>query len=124
MPRPKGIQKTGGRLKGTRNKVNSAAQDIADRIGVNPIEVLCWFTMGDWKKLGYEQSKQVKAITQYGELMEDVVRPIDRLSAAAELAQYLYPKKKAIEYSGPDGDAIPVEVVYVAEFGANDESKS
>jgi hypothetical protein len=40
----------------------------------------------------------------------EAVSPETRCRAASELASYIAPKLKAIEHSGPGGDAIPHKV--------------
>jgi len=90
----------GGRTKGTPNRKTEEAEAIARKLGCNPIEILCRFAMDDWKKLGYNEQSS-KFLTQKGELIEKpLITPEIRMKAASELAQYLYPKRKAIEHSG------------------------
>lgn len=90
----KGRAKTGGRKKGAKNKITIALEEglheKAKRLGVDPFEVLCLFAKGDHKAL-------------------DEPFPIDprlRLRAAGEAAEYLYPKRRAIEMTGKDGSPI------------------
>lgn len=88
MPAPKGHPRYGGRKKGTPNKSSVPAQQIAERLGVDPFEVLCLFVKGDAKKL---------------KIKKDQLTPGIRVAAAMEAAQYLYPKRKAVEHSGELG---------------------
>lgn len=81
----KGLPKTGGRKKGCPNKKTQELRECAERLGVNPFEVLLLFAEGNWKALGYNRS---------------VIAPPVRARAAAEACQYLHPKRKAIEHSG------------------------
>jgi hypothetical protein len=68
--------KTGGRVKGTPNKRTAEVQQILEQLNCNPIEGM--------------------AI-----IAENVKLDITiRLNAYKELAQYIYPKRKAIEHSG------------------------
>lgn len=92
MGSPKGRVKTGGRKKGTPNKQAEELRDIADRLGVNPFEVLLLFAKGDWKALGYKKRKYAP---------DPEIHPSIRARAAAEANQYLHPKRKAIEHSAP-----------------------
>lgn len=75
MPRHKGTPKTGGRKKGTKNKAAFPVAELCNALGCNPIEVLIEFC----------QSKN----------------PSHRFMAARELAQYLQPKRRAIDISAP-----------------------
>jgi hypothetical protein len=99
-----GGPKTGGRQKGTPNKVSAAqridAIAIAEQLECNPFEVILNFVKGDWRALGY-QSPTKTLFTAEGTPYEvDVITPEMRLSAAKEATQYLIPKKKALEISG------------------------
>lgn len=77
MPFEPGKTKTGGRQKGTPNKIT---QDIAlrcEEMGCDPIKILMEFALHH---------------------PEDSTR----FDAAKELCQYLYPKRKAMELSNAD----------------------
>jgi len=77
VPRPKGLPKTGGRKKGTPNKATYPVAELCEKLGCNPIEALIAFCKSQ--------------------------HPDFRFAAAKELAQYLHPKRKAVELSGPNG---------------------
>lgn len=96
--RPKGSPKTpgSGRKKGTRNKNSLPLLEMAEKLQINPFEVLLLFAAGDWKRLGYE-SKIMTTDTQYGVKENYTIDPAVRARAAAEAAHYLYPKLKATE---------------------------
>ena len=80
MPFEKGMEKQGGRRKGSKNKRSLLPMHRAEELGVDPFELLLYFAKGDAEKLGY------KSIS------------IDlRLIAIKEACQYIYSKKKAIE---------------------------
>jgi Fe2+ transport system protein FeoA len=84
--RPKGYPKTGGKKKGSVNKI-SLAKEVAARLeelGCDPIAGLATIA-GD------------PAVDHYV-----------RVRCYSELAQYLYPKRRAIEHSGPGGGPIPI----------------
>ena len=94
------MPKYGGRAKGTPNRTALPLQQLADKLGVNPFEILCRFAVGDAKGLGYSSDIILKH-NQKGETIEQpLIAPELRVKAAAEAAQYLYPKRKAIEHSG------------------------
>lgn len=81
-----------GRKPGSVNKKTEALQEIADRNGVNPFEILCLIAKGDLRNLGY----------QFGESQVPLDYQIDiatRMGAAKEAARYLYPQRKAVELS-------------------------
>jgi hypothetical protein len=69
-------RKTGGRVKGTPNKGTVAVAERLEAMGCDPIEGMARIAM-------------------------DITTPIEvRAKLYSELAQYIAPKRKAIEYSG------------------------
>lgn len=84
MPRPKGLPKTGGRKKGTPNKLTRDADAIAQEMGIDPLRVLL-------------------ELCNHRE-------PTIRISAAKEAAKYVYTQKRATELSGPSGQPIQTQV--------------
>lgn len=84
MAHPKGTPKppTSGRKKGTPNKVTQTMQQFFDDRGIFIPEKII-------------------------ELMPEL-EPRDRIKAWLEVAQYVYPKRKAIEVTGKDGEAVKV----------------
>lgn len=120
MPRPKGLPKTGGRKPGS---VNAITGYLAFRPeGWSPFQVLfagarnelpCSKCRGSgrtkyWKRqnrrdLGKLCSRVCESC--YGDKLERL-SPETILKAAAELAQYESPKKKAIEVTGEDGGPV------------------
>lgn len=98
MPFEKGRPKTGGRQKGVENKKKLSLLNKAIELGVDPFEILLRFAAGDWKGLGYK----TETIIRYSKDCsneEFVILPAVRAKAAAEAAQYLYPKKKSVEFT-------------------------
>ncbi len=94
----KGEAKTGGRQKGTPNKRTSAIEAMLKRKGCDPLEFLADVVVGKTKvPLTHITSKTGKLVTIKGLPTLD-----QRLSAARELAQYIAPKRKAIEIGDPD----------------------
>jgi hypothetical protein len=106
-------KKTGGRQKGTPNKKTQDVMEVCERLGLNPIEVLARFALGDWNGLGYESAQIEVNHTEYGSVLKYTIDPGVRSKCAAELASYIFPKRKAIEHSGPDGDPLQTLVVEV-----------
>jgi hypothetical protein len=107
----KGGKKTGGRTKGTPNKDTLPLREMAERIGVNPFEVLLRFAAGDWQGLGYDKKCTTKWTGSGIEYEEDTITPLMRLTAAKEAVQYLESKRKAIELSnsGESGFKVIIE---------------
>lgn len=93
-----GQPKTGGRKKGTPNKrATIDANAIAERMNVNPFEILLSIAAGDWESLGYPSATTTR-YSQSGEpYTVDVIELGDRLSAAKDACTYLMPKRKALE---------------------------
>ena len=122
MSRPKGIPKTGGRQKGTPNKRTLELMDVLEAAGYkggddDPV-------VGLWKVASGQITMPVvvTAITEDGLTMtvEDVpLEPALRVKCMAEFAQYLYPKRKAVEVSGTDGGPVQVYFLNLAELEAS-----
>ena len=96
MGKPKGLPKSGGRTKDTPNKSTLEAHQLAQKLGVDPLEILLNFAGGRWKELGYESEKVTKF---YGENMviEDTITPELRQKSAKDACEYIYAKRKAID---------------------------
>lgn len=95
-----------GRPKGSKNKWTEELHEIAQRLGVNPVEILLRFAAGDWKGLGYSSPTEIR-YTMDGKPYEvDKIEVKERVRAAADAAPYLFPKRKSVEHSGPDGQAL------------------
>lgn len=90
-----------GRPKGSPNKRTSDLLDIAERLDVNPFEVLLHFAKGDYKALGYDefQSKVVGKGKDASMVEELTISPELRQKSAKDACEYLYPKRKAVEHS-------------------------
>lgn len=86
----------------TNRKKGKDLNILADELGVQPFEILLRAAAGDWRGLGYSSGFETK-YTANGTAYEVDILPIDlRIAAAKEAAQYLHPKKRAIEHSGSD----------------------
>lgn len=85
--RPKGIPKTGGRVKGTKNK-RIDARELAEKIGVDPLEVLMRFAKGDFSGYDFDPEE---------------ITPLVIITAAKEATKYIYATQKAVEISGSVG---------------------
>jgi hypothetical protein len=78
-----------GRPKGSKNKNTIEAIEILEKKGMNPLEVMADMAMDE------NVSESVRA----------------RL--LCELASYIYPKRKAVEISGPDDEALTVKILKI-----------
>ena len=87
--------KTGGRIKGTPNKKTVEVCERMEQLGFDPIESMV------------EICNQAMADKDYS--LAGIM--------AKELAQYVYPKRKAIEYISEELDLPPMEITvqYVDE---------
>ncbi len=79
-------KKTGGRVKGTPNKLSAMVATRLEELGCDPIEGMALIAMDE------NSPDELK-----GRMF-------------AELAQYVYPKRKAIEHTGAGGSAIEMNV--------------
>ena len=94
----------GGRKKGSLNKRTYEAEALAERLGVDPLEILLLFAKGDWESLGYENEFLFSEGPE-GEIKPRlVITPEMRLNSAKEAVKYLYFQKKAVDHTS-DGDA-------------------
>ena len=90
MSRPKGLPKTGGRTRGTPNKKSDELLRKLEKLGCDPIEGLATIAMAPETKLDL------------------------KVRCYAELAQYVYPKRKAVDLGGQDDEpAIHFEVKHI-----------
>lgn len=85
MAAPKGHPRYGGRKKGSVNKVTQSIQQFFDDNGIFIPEKII-------------------------ELMPEL-EPRDRMKAWLEVAQYVYPKRKAIEVTGKDGEPVKISQI-------------
>jgi hypothetical protein len=104
VPRTPGSNRTpgSGRKKGTPNKRTGEAREVFVKHKIDPLEVLALMAKGDWKALGYKE----------GEEPDQKLALELRFYAAKEGAQYLYPKRKAVEITNEGG--VQVQVHHVA----------
>lgn len=79
-------QKTGGRVAGTPNKRTSELKERLEALGCDPIEGMAQIAM------------------------DAATTPELRGRMFAELAGYLYPKRKAVEVKGDDGPSVIFQI--------------
>lgn len=98
-------KKTGGRAKGVANKITQELFDVAERLECNPFEVLLHYAKGDFEALGYEEYQIM--VTKTGETVTVLtIDPALRQKSAKDACEYLFPKRKAIEHTGKDGEKL------------------
>lgn len=85
-------ERRGGRQKGTPNKASLGVLEQLQALGCDPIANLANFACG----------KPIKAMVE-GEERQIVPSLDQQLQANKELAQYVAPKRKAVEHSGAIG---------------------
>lgn len=130
-PKPPGSGRKKGslaRLGATKGPISQQAKNVAERlniVGCDPFDILAKIAMGTLPcgvcfgmgKTRYQAGKdrQFERTCQscYGSALEHL-SPGDRMRAAAELAQYLEPKRKAIEVAGTGGGPIQSRHEFVA----------
>jgi len=122
-----GHKKIGGRTKGTPNKLTKEAIEILERLGCNPIEGMAKIAAGDipcrvcrGKGKTLYQPARGKELAErtcescYGSGKE-IITPELSGKMYAELANYIYPKRRAIEHSGsinaPDFNSMSPEQI-------------
>jgi len=86
MPRPKGLPKTGGRRLGTPNKRTDELTEQLLRLGCDPVAGLAKIAL------------------------DDKTSPELKVRCYAELAQYVHPKRKAMDL-GSAKDSEPLKIV-------------
>lgn len=91
--------KTGGRGPNSKNKKTIEAQEKADKLGIDPFELLLLYAKRDWKRLGYKSEFTIKYIGE-NQVEEPVISPELAASSAAKACEYLLPKRKSVEVSG------------------------
>lgn len=81
--------KTGGRVAGTPNKSTAELQEKLAAMGCYPLEGLARIAMNPRTPLAV------------------------RVKAYAEIAPYIHPRRKAVEHTGENGNALKIEVTRI-----------
>lgn len=98
--------KTGGRQKGVPNKKTQIIESILDELNCDPIKILAAVANGEQMRarIGVGELSKKAPGREDGDddfIEGDVIPTLDqRIAAAKELCNYVYPKRKAIEHSG------------------------
>ncbi len=107
----------GGRKKGVPNKAVIPLREKAEKLGLDPFQMLLHFANANWEALGYSSPTETK-YTARGEAYEvPLITPEHRLRALTELCQYLYPKLKAIEHTGKEAEVKASTVIILPSNG-------
>lgn len=93
-----------GRKKGTPNKKTQELRDKCEAAGVDPFDVLLQICKGTKEIIVKDDKGKEKTV-------ELPINTEHRLAAAKELCQYIYPKRKAIELTSDEDNAIKVSIV-------------
>ncbi len=109
MAAPKGHARYGGRKKGVKNKDSIPAQELADKLGVDPFEILLLFAKGDWAALGYKDEFDFIPGPN-GPIEKRIIAPELRQKAAKDSATYLRPQLKSLEVSNKDEQGFMVMI--------------
>jgi len=96
----KGMKKTGGRPKGGQNKRTVEIRDMLEAMDCDPLEFMAKVVNGE-----IDQKIVVRTGKDGVPVMATAPASLDqRLAAARELAQYIAPKRKAIELGDGEGN--------------------
>jgi hypothetical protein len=114
MPFKEGKPKTGGRKKGVANKRTRELQDFLDEKNFNPAAKLILIYRKAMKEYGraedvhdiIEDTRRGMGFKAVGASDQGPTYLGIALSAAKDLMQYVYPKRKAIEHTGKDGSPL------------------
>lgn len=100
-----GHKKEGGRAKGTPNK---KTKELMELIGdFSPVPGLIAICERDYKALGIEEFIFVEKAE--GEVKAQPTITVDlQMQAMKELMKYMYPQKRAVELSNPEGQVFKV----------------
>ena len=107
-------ERRGGRVKGTPNKATQDVQAKLAAIGCDPFEGMAKLASGEVPCLMCRESGHLPSGDPCPKCLgtgAEVVPVEVRGRMHSELAQYVAPKRKAVEMSGPNGGAVQVEDV-------------
>lgn len=104
-------QRKGGRQKGTPNRATQDLINKARELDVDPFEVLLLYVKRDWKALGFSSPTETKVLKDGGTIEIERITSDMQIECAREVCQYLYPKRKAIEFSNEGGDSEGFKIV-------------
>ena len=122
--RQPGTTKTGGRIKGSTNKKTLEVIDTLAKLKCDPIEGMAKIAMDDRSALDKKSQKIVKELRVLLKSKPDLLEFFEMVLASwkgyapelrakmySELAQYVFPKRKAVELSTDPNNPIAVQVI-------------
>lgn len=112
MPFEKGNKLAPGRAQGSKNRRTKMIEEIVEKIGVDPFEVLMMIAAGDWKGLGYDNECYFSEKPEGEVKLGYTITPEMRLQAAKEASSYLYAKKK---------ESDPIDVQKIEDLSIEDK---
>lgn len=96
--------------KGIPNKITSSARELAEKMGVDPLNILLLFAKGDWAALGYKEETRITQDGDNGTKYEYHIEPNVRMKAAESACRYIYPTQKAVEITSPDDGGLRIVI--------------
>lgn len=89
-----------GKPKGAIGYKTRRAEDLANKLNCDPLEILLLFAKGDWEALGYDSGVMIKESGDgKSTFMEYTITPELRAQCAAKASEYYHAKKKSIEHT-------------------------
>ncbi len=130
--RPKGQPRTGGRIKGTANKKTIEVIETLAKLKCDPIAGMAKIAMDARSPLDLESLEMVRRIKNALQGKKDLLEFFEMLLSSwrnyppelrakmfSELAQYVFPKRKAIEHTGQNGEPLQISIVKFGSKNAN-----
>ena len=125
MPRggSKPGERRGGRKLGTPNKNSTRVAEICNRLKCDPVELMVKICKGDLPcgvchgagrspfQPARGESIGVRTCESCYGSGKERIGPRERQAAASDLMGFIYPKLKAIELTGADGEALDMKMV-------------
>lgn len=125
LPAGRKKQKNSGRKKGTTNRRTRELLEILDQLGFEPLTEIIRVNREAWKE--YDRCSEIHDALQENRFqlgMKSLVEETDAPkylklaeSSAAEVMQYTFPKRKAVEHTGENGK--PLEATQVVLYLPN-----
>jgi hypothetical protein len=90
-----------GRPRGSKNQDTVYVQEQLEALDCRPLELLAWIASGDSGRLGSNEQISMQL----------------RLKAASTLAEYLYPRRRAVEATFEQGNSLLEVLKGIADEG-------
>ncbi len=120
-------KKTGGRTKGTPNRINSSVAEMLAARNCNPFEVLADIAMGNLEcnrcrgkgktkfQPGNSENPGIRECQSCWSSGKEHITPAEKARASEVLSKYLKPQLQAMQVSGPEGEPIAIRVIFGKE---------